>query len=80
MTNIGAPPPPIKAKRVDLNLSGGYRIVKGLEAFFSFRNLLNQPINVIVPGSLDKSGTYGTHSAIYVNNEFDGSVGFRAIF
>jgi TonB-dependent receptor len=68
------------AKRVDLNLSGAYRIVKGYEAYFSFRNILNQPINVTVPGSLDPSGTYGTHSAIYVNNGFDGIVGLRVTF
>jgi outer membrane receptor protein involved in Fe transport len=72
--------PSYYAARVDLNVSGTYRIRKGCEAFFSFRNILNQPINVIVPGTLDKSGTYGMHSAIYVNNGFDGIVGLRVIF
>jgi TonB-dependent receptor len=72
--------PSYYAKRVDLNLSGGYRIMKRCEAFFSFRNILNQPINVIVTGNLDPSGTYGMHSAIYVNNGFDGIVGLRFMF
>jgi TonB-dependent receptor len=72
--------PSYYAKRIDLNVSGTYRLRKGCEAFFSFRNILNQPINVIVPGSLDPSGTYGMHSAIYVNNGFDGTVGLRVLF
>ncbi|RYD66509.1 MAG: hypothetical protein EOP58_05310 [Sphingomonadales bacterium] len=67
-------------ERIDMNLSGSYAFAKGWEAFFSLRNLLNEPINVIVPGSLATTGTVGDHSAIYIHNGRSGTFGVRARF
>ena len=67
-------------QRIDMNLSGSYAFAKGWEAFFSVRNLLNEPINIIVPGSLATTGTVGNHSAIYIMNGRSGTFGVRARF
>ncbi|WP_160174177.1 TonB-dependent receptor [Sphingopyxis sp. MWB1] len=67
-------------QRIDMNLSGSIAFHRGWEAFFSIRNLLNEPVNVIVPGSLASSGTLGDHSAIYVHNGRSGVIGVRARF
>lgn len=67
-------------ERIDMNLSGSYAFAKRWEAFFSLRNLLNEPINVIVPGSLATTGTVGDHSAIYIHNGRSGTFGVRARF
>lgn len=68
------------AKRLDVSLSGAYQISRTFEAFFSVRNLLTRPLNVMVPGSLAESGALGDHSAIYVNNGTSGTIGVRARF
>lgn len=67
-------------ERIDLNLSGSVAFHRGWEAFFSVRNLLNEPVNVVVPGSLAESGPVGDHSAIYIHNGRNGVVGIRARF
>ena len=67
-------------QRIDMNLSGSVAFHRGWEAFFSVRNLLNESVNVIVPGSLASSGTLGDHSAIYVHNGRSGVIGVRARF
>lgn len=67
-------------ERIDMNLSGSYAFAKRWEMFFSLRNLLNEPINVIVPGSLATTGTVGDHSAIYIHNGRSGTFGIRARF
>ena len=67
-------------ERIDMNLSGSVAFHRGWEAFFSIRNLLNEPVNIIVPGSLAESGPLGDHSAIYVHNGRSGVVGVRARF
>lgn len=65
------------ARRLDASVSGAYRIDRNFEAFFSIRNLLTKPLNVLVPGSLATSGDIGDHSAIYVNNGTSGTIGIR---
>lgn len=67
-------------ERVDMSLSGSYRFARGWDTFFSIRNLLNKPVNVIVPGSLATTGTVGDHSAIYIQNGRSGTAGIRARF
>lgn len=67
-------------QRWDVSLNGAYRFQRNLEAFFSISNLLNKPINVIVPGSLGADGTLADHSAIYVHNGRNGVFGIRARF
>ena len=69
------------ARRLDVSLSGTYEFHRNFEAFFSVRNLLSPPLNVIVPGSLaDSVADYPDHSAIYVNNGASGTIGVRARF
>ena len=69
------------ARRLDVSLSGAYEFHRNFEAFFSVRNLLSPPLNVIVPGSLaDSVADYPDHSAIYVNNGASGTIGVRARF
>lgn len=67
-------------RRLDVSLSGSLELAPQVETFFSVRNLLGNPLNVIVPGSLSTSGDVGDHSAIYVNNGTSGTVGIRARF
>ena len=68
------------AARWDTSLNGSYKFYRNLEGFFSVSNLLNQNINVIVPGSLDPTGTLGDHSAINVHNGRNGQFGLRLRF
>lgn len=68
------------AARLDTSLNGSYRFSRGYEAFFSVSNLLNNNINVIVPGSLDPTGVLGDHSAINVHNGRHGQIGLRVRF
>ena len=64
-----------------MSRSGAYEFHRKFEAFFSVRNLLSPPLNVIVPGSLaDSVADYPDHSAIYVNNGASGTIGVRARF
>ena len=65
------------ARRLDASVSGAYRIDRNFEAFFSIRNLLTKPLNVMVPGSLATAKDIGDHSAIYVNNGTSGTIGIR---
>lgn len=67
-------------ERLDVSLSGGYQFNRRIEAFFSIRNLLTKPLNVMVPGTLATSGSLADHSAIYVNNGTSGTIGLRARF
>ncbi|MFC5345249.1 TonB-dependent receptor domain-containing protein [Brevundimonas staleyi] len=64
----------------DTNLSGSYEVRPGWEAFFTVRNLLNRPRNVVVPGSLATSGELGDHSAIFIHGGTNATLGFRARF
>lgn len=70
--------------RLDMSLSGSYRFYRhrrnSVETFFSISNLLNKSVNVIVPGSLAKTGTLADHTAIYVHNGRNGTFGIRARF
>jgi len=67
------------AARLDTSINGSYRFSKGYEAFFSISNLLDNNINVIIPGSL-ANGQIGEHSAINVHNGRHGKFGFRLRF
>lgn len=67
-------------QRWDVSINGAYKLRKNTEIFFSLSNLANQNINVIVPGSLDSTGTLGDQSAINVHNGRNGVVGLRARF
>lgn len=67
--------------RTDLSVSGRIKLVKHWEAYFSVNNLLAQPYNVIVPGSLATSVSgFPNHSAIFVQNGRTGTFGIRARF
>lgn len=68
------------AARWDTSLNGSYKFYRNFEGFFSVSNLLNQNINVIVPGSLDATGALGDHSAINVHNGRNGQFGLRVRF
>ncbi|WHU04534.1 outer membrane beta-barrel protein [Sphingomonas sp. NIBR02145] len=67
--------------RTDLSVSGRIKLVKHWEAYFSVNNLLSQPYNVIVPGTLATSASsFPNHSAIFVQNGRTGTFGIRARF
>ena len=67
--------------RSDLTISGRVKLIRHWEAFFSINNVLNQPYNVMVPGSLATTATdFPNHSAIYVQNGRTGTLGIRARF
>lgn len=69
--------------RTEMNLSGRVRLIRHVEMFFSINNLLDQPYNVIVPGSAYPSTAatgFPNHTAIYTNNGPSGTLGFRARF
>lgn len=67
------------AARLDTSLNGSYRFAKGYEFFFSISNLLDNNINIVVPGSL-ADGQIGDHSAINVHNGRHGKFGLRVRF
>lgn len=67
--------------RTDLNISGRIKLAKHWEAYFSVNNLLAQPYNVMVPGTLATTvPDFPNHSAIYVQNGRTGTFGIRARF
>ena len=68
------------AARWDVSMNGSYKFYRNFETFFSISNLLNNNINVLVPGSLAKTGSLEDHSAINVHNGRNGVVGIRARF
>ncbi|WP_425388581.1 TonB-dependent receptor domain-containing protein [Croceicoccus bisphenolivorans] len=66
--------------RWDVNLSGNYRIRRGLQAFFSIRNLLNRATYRLAPGVSNEAGSVPDHVANYNNAGVNGTVGIRATF
>lgn len=66
--------------RLDMNLSGSYRITKGWQAFFAVRNLLNKPVYRMGPGRENSGGTIPDHTANYNNAGVSGTIGIRATF
>ncbi|RYY23859.1 MAG: hypothetical protein EOP62_18995 [Sphingomonadales bacterium] len=68
------------AARWDVSANASYKVYKNYEVFFSVSNLLNNNINVIVPGSLAPGGGLADHSAINVFNGRNGVIGVRARF
>lgn len=67
------------AARLDTSLNGSYRFHKGYEFFFSISNLLDNNINIIIPGRV-AGGLVADHSAINVHNGRHGKFGFRVRF
>lgn len=68
------------AARLDTSLNGSYKFHRGYEVFFSVSNLLDNNINIIVPGSLAEGGNLADHSAINVHNGRHGKIGLRLRF
>lgn len=68
------------AEYVDMSLSGSVQLGRRLETFFSIRNLLNRPSNVIVPGSLATIDGGVDHSAVFHHYGRSGTFGIRARF
>lgn len=68
------------AEYVDMSFSGAVQLGHGVETFFSIRNLLNRPSNVIVPGSLATGGGGVDHSAVFHHYGRSGTFGLRARF
>jgi iron complex outermembrane recepter protein len=67
--------------RTDLNVSGRLKLARHWEGYLSVNNLLAQPYNVLVPGSLATSAPgFPNHSAIFVQNGRTGTFGIRARF
>ncbi|WP_206742905.1 TonB-dependent receptor [Erythrobacter sp. SG61-1L] len=66
--------------RWDVNLSGNYRFRRGLEGFFSVRNLLNRATYRLAPGVTNDAGSVPDHVANYNNAGVSGTIGVRATF
>ena len=64
----------------NMSLSGSFTIKRGVETFFSVRNILNSARNVIVSGSTVTAGKVGDYSAVYLKAGVSGTFGVRARF
>lgn len=68
------------APRVDMFVSGSYAIRKGWSAFFSVRNLLNEPTNIMLPGVQTSNGPIGDHAGDYRHYGSTATIGLKAVF
>lgn len=66
--------------RVEMNLSGTYRLARGWQAFFSLRNLLDEPYVRIRPAGENASGAWPEHANYYQKFGVTGTLGLRATF
>ncbi len=66
--------------RVDMSLSGSYRIATGWQFFFSARNLLNKQSHIILPGVDTTGGSIGDHAGSYLAYGRSATMGVRATF
>jgi TonB-dependent receptor len=66
--------------RWDVNLSGSYRIRRGIEAYFAIRNLLNLPVYRMAPGVANSVGSAPDHAANWNNAGISSTIGLRATF
>lgn len=69
----------IKA-RTAMNLSGSYAFRPGMSAFFSVRNLLNEPTHIMLPGVDTPNGAVPDHAGDYREYGVSGSFGLRFVF
>ena len=68
------------APRVDLFVSGAYAIRKGWSVFFSARNLLNEPTDIMLPGVQTSGGAVPDHAGDYRHYGQTATLGLRAVF
>ncbi|HJV42279.1 TonB-dependent receptor [Caulobacter sp.] len=68
------------APRVDMFVSGAYAIRKGWQVFFSARNLLNEPTNIMLPGVQTSAGPVPDHAGDYRHYGKTATLGLRAVF
>jgi TonB-dependent receptor len=66
--------------RLDANLSGGYQLASGWQAFFAVRNLFDTAKYRMAPGRTNAGGTIPDHGANYNNAGVSGTLGVRATF
>lgn len=66
--------------RTAMNLSGSYALRRGLSAFFSVRNLLNEPTRIMLPGVETPNGPVPVHAGDYREYGASGSLGLRFVF
>lgn len=67
-------------ERVEMNLSGTYQLRRGWQAFFSVRNLLDEPYTRVRPAGGDASGAWPEHANYYQRFGLAGTLGLRATF
>lgn len=63
-----------------MNLSGSWNLRRGVSAFFSVRNLLNEPTHIMLPGVDTPNGHIEDHAGDYRECGMSGSFGVRAVF
>lgn len=68
------------APRVDMFVSGAYAIRKGWQVFFSARNLLNEPTDIMLPGVQTSAGAVPDHAGDYRHYGKTATLGLRAVF
>jgi len=68
------------APRVDMFVSGAYAIRKGWSVFFSARNLLNEPTEIMLPGVNTSNGAVPDHAGDYRHYGQTATLGLRAVF
>jgi TonB-dependent receptor len=66
--------------RTAMNLSGSWNLRRGVSAFFSVRNLLNEPMHIMLPGVDTPNGRIPDHAGDYREYGMSGSFGVRAVF
>jgi TonB-dependent receptor len=66
--------------RVDMFVSGAYAIRKGWSVFFSARNLLNEPTDIMLPGVETSNGAVPDHAGDYRHYGKTATVGLKAVF
>lgn len=68
------------APRVDMFVSGSYAIRKGWSVFFSARNLLNEPTDIMLPSVQTPAGAVPDHAGDYRHYGKTATLGLRAVF
>lgn len=68
------------APRVDMFVSGAYALRKGWSVFFSARNLLNEPTDIMLPGVQTSAGAVPDHAGDYRHYGKTATLGLRAVF
>lgn len=66
--------------RVSMDMSGAMRLRTNWSLFFSLRNLLNEPTNIMLPGVENSGGYIPDHAGDFREYGRSGTMGLRVVF